>query len=59
VRQGQELYTAYSSQDGQNWTRGGTWTHSLGGSARIALVSMACPGFSTQFSYVHVSTLAN
>jgi arabinan endo-1,5-alpha-L-arabinosidase len=59
VQNGQELYTAYSSQDGQNWTRGGTWTHSLGGNTRIALVSMACPGFSTQFNYVHVSTLAN
>ena len=59
VQTGQELYTAYSSQDGQNWTRGGTWTHALGDNARIALVSMACSGFSTQFKYVHVSTLAN
>ncbi|HUO60311.1 MAG TPA: family 43 glycosylhydrolase [Candidatus Acidoferrales bacterium] len=59
VVNGQELYTAYSSQDGQNWTRGGTWKHSLGGNTRIALVSMAGAGFSSQFSYVHVSTLAN
>lgn len=28
---GHAAYTAYSSRDGRNWTRGGTWTHSLGG----------------------------
>ena len=24
---GEELYTAYTSRDGQRWVRGGTWTH--------------------------------
>jgi arabinan endo-1,5-alpha-L-arabinosidase len=35
-----ESYTAYTSQDGVTWVRGGTWTHSLGADAMIGLVSM-------------------
>ncbi len=35
-----ERYTAYTSQDGQTWVRGGAWTHSLGANAQIGLVSM-------------------
>ncbi len=54
----QELYSAYSSHDGVNWEAGGTWTHSLGASARIALVSMGRAGFSNYFDYVHVYSLA-
>ena len=52
-----ETYTAYTSNDGQNWVRGGTWTHNLGSGARIGLVSMGGSGFSAQFDYIHVSTL--
>lgn len=52
-----ETYTAYSSRDGQNWTRGGTWTHALN-PARIGLVSMGGKGFSTRFDYVRVYDLA-
>jgi arabinan endo-1,5-alpha-L-arabinosidase len=52
-----ELYSAYSSHDGVNWESGGTWTHSLGSGARIALVSMGRAGFSTYFDYVHVYAL--
>ncbi len=55
--QGGELYRAYSSTDGETWTRGGTWTHALGGTARIGLVSMGYPGFSADFDYVHVYQL--
>lgn len=54
---GQERYTAYSSRDGVSWTRGGTWTHHLGGQARIGLVSMGgTDGDHVQatFDYVHV-----
>jgi arabinan endo-1,5-alpha-L-arabinosidase len=54
---GSETYTAYSSHDGVNWQRGGTWTHALGPSAKIGLVSMNGAGFSTYFDYVHVSAL--
>ena len=54
---GGETYTAYSSHDGLNWQRGGTWTHALGSSAKIGLVSMNGAGFSTYFDYLHVSTL--
>jgi arabinan endo-1,5-alpha-L-arabinosidase len=54
---GAETYTAYSSHDGVNWQRGGTWTHALGPSAKIGLVSMNGAGFSTYFDYVRVSTL--
>ena len=56
---GQELYTAYSSQDGSTWERGGTWTHALGTGTRIALYSMGHSGFVTQFDYVHVYALEN
>lgn len=54
-----DLYTAYSSHDGITWERGGTWTHALGPSAQIGLVSMNGPGFSTYFDYVHVNALGN
>ncbi len=54
----QELYSAYSSHDGVNWEAGGTWTHSLGASARIGLVSMGRTGFANFFDYVHVYNLA-
>lgn len=54
----EELYSAYSSHDGVNWEAGGTWTHSLGASTRIALVSMGHSGFSNYFDYVHVYNLA-
>ena len=54
---GGELYTAYSSVDGSNWQRGGTWTHTLGTQARIGLISMNGAGFSTYFDYVRVNAL--
>jgi len=34
-----ESYTAYTSQDGKRWVRGGAWTHRIP-NARIGLVSM-------------------
>jgi arabinan endo-1,5-alpha-L-arabinosidase len=54
---GHEEYTAYTSQDGQNWVRGGVWTHKLGNSARIGLVSMGGSGFTANFDYVRVYKL--
>jgi arabinan endo-1,5-alpha-L-arabinosidase len=54
---GEEHYTAYTSQDGVNWTRGGVWTHSLGAQARIGLVSMGGPDFTARFDYVRVYRL--
>jgi arabinan endo-1,5-alpha-L-arabinosidase len=56
---GSEQYTAYSSSDGTTWIRGGTWTHSIGGNARIGLVSMNFPGFKADFDYVHVYELVH
>ena len=52
-----ELYTAYTSLNGVNWVRGGTWTHQLGSNARIGLVSMGGSGFSANFDYVRVYAL--
>jgi len=37
----EELYTAYSSHDGQAWVRGGAWTHRLGAEARIGLLAQS------------------
>lgn len=54
---GQEQYAAYSSQDGINWVRGGTWNASLGASTRIALFAQSRSGFLVDFDYIHVSTL--
>ena len=54
---GEENYTAYTSMDGINWVRGGTWTHELGSSAHIGLVSMGGSGFTASFDYVRVYKL--
>ena len=57
-----ERYTAYTSQDGVTWVRGGTWTHSLGDDALIGLVSMGATGqvttpITAEFDYVRVYSL--
>jgi arabinan endo-1,5-alpha-L-arabinosidase len=54
-----ELYTAYITHNGVDWTRGGTWTHQLGSNARIGFVSMGGSGFQANFDYVHVFTLSD
>ena len=56
-----ESYTAYTSQDGQTWVRGGTWTHSLGTDAQIALAAFGLTDpaqtFTAEFDYVRVYSL--
>ncbi len=51
-------YTAYTSQDGRTWVRGGTWTHTLGNDAQIALFAMGVvdrnQSFTAEFDYVRV-----
>lgn len=59
IRNGEEQYTAFASHDGQQWTRGGTWTHALGSTARIGLIAFsgspyAGPQYTATFDYVHV-----
>jgi arabinan endo-1,5-alpha-L-arabinosidase len=50
-------YTAYTSQNGTDWVRGGTWTHAVP-QPRIALVAMGGGGdFTAEFDYVRVSAL--
>ena len=56
-RQGEDLYTAYTSRDGVTWVRGGTWTHNLGNNARLGLLSLGGAGFVAQFDYVRVYTI--
>jgi len=52
---GEEHYTASSSHNGQQWIRGGTWTHALGTNARIGLVAFNNgTGYTANFDYVHV-----
>lgn len=53
----EEHYTAYTSVDGGDWVRGGTWTHNLGANARIGLISMGGSGFTADFDYVRVYRL--
>jgi arabinan endo-1,5-alpha-L-arabinosidase len=57
--EGDDFYTAYTSQDGSRWVRGGTWTHrELGDHVRIGLVSMGGPGdFNAWFDRVDVWSL--
>ncbi len=54
-----ELYTAYTSNDGAHWTHGGTWTHTLGSTAQIGIAAQNTAGFTVDFDYVRVYTLAN
>lgn len=54
---GEERYTAWSSQDGKAWVRGGTWTHRLGSGARLGLVAMGGAGHGVRFAGVKVSRL--
>ncbi|MEX5746085.1 family 43 glycosylhydrolase [Massilia sp. X63] len=54
---GEERYTAWSSQDGKAWVRGGTWTHRLGSGARLGLVAMGGAGHGARFAEVKVSRL--
>lgn len=54
---GQEHYTAYSSNDGVTWTQSGTWIHQLGGQAMLCLYTGNRSGYVASFDYVHVSTL--
>ncbi|MFY0525840.1 family 43 glycosylhydrolase [Archangium gephyra] len=50
-------YTAYTSQNGVDWVRGGTWTHSLN-NPRISLVAMGGGGdFTAEFDHVRVYAL--
>ena len=56
-----ERYTAYTSQDGTTWVRGGVWTHSLG-DEQIGLVSMGATDqvvdpITAEFDYVRVYSL--
>ena len=61
VKHGQngiQRYRAYTSNDGVHWARGGVWTASFDGAAKIGLVSMGGGGFQAFFDYVRVYRLA-
>ncbi len=63
-RTGEELYTPYTSRDGEVWVRGGTWTHQLGADSKLALFAMGKndinqDSFTARFDYVRVYTLNN
>jgi arabinan endo-1,5-alpha-L-arabinosidase len=52
---GHHLVTAYTSQDGRRWVRGGTWVHDvLGRNVRIGLVSMGGSDCTATFGHVRV-----
>ncbi len=54
---GLELYTAYTSNDGEHWTKGGTWQHHLGSGAQIGIAAENAAGFTIDFDYVRVYRL--
>jgi len=56
-----QSYTAYTSQDGRTWVRGGTWTHSLT-DAQIGLVAMGLTpdqsgDYTVDYDYVRAFSL--
>ena len=56
--EGHDLFTAYTSQDGKRWVRGGAWRHdTLGSDVRLGLVSMGGSGFTAHFDDVEVWAL--
>ena len=58
VSGGHSLFTAYTSQDGARWVRGGTWAYGeLGAGERIGLVSLGGAGFVSTFEHVHFLSL--
>jgi arabinan endo-1,5-alpha-L-arabinosidase len=52
-----ELYTAYTSTDGEHWIRGGTWRHTLGSGAQIGISAENAAGFTVNFDCVRVYRL--
>lgn len=52
-----ELYTAYTSPDGRNWTKGGTWQDQFGSSAQIGIGANNAAGYTMDFDYVRVYRL--
>ncbi|MBV9490348.1 MAG: hypothetical protein JO069_11595 [Verrucomicrobia bacterium] len=55
IWQNGETYSAYTSQSGRDWVRGGTWDHQLGTRAQLGLFAMGGSGFVATFDYVRVS----
>jgi arabinan endo-1,5-alpha-L-arabinosidase len=56
-----QSYTAYTSQDGRTWVRGGTWTHTLT-DAQLGLVAMGLTpeftgDYTVDYDYVRVFRL--
>ena len=52
-----EVYTAYSSTDGEHWIKGGTWQHALGQGAQIGISAENAAGATIDFDYVRVYRL--
>lgn len=53
----EERYSAWSMGDGGGWVGGATWTHRLGGQARLGLVAMGGAGHAVTFGEVRVERL--
>lgn len=54
---GLEIYSAYSSNDGVHWVRGGAWQHNLGAGAQIGISAENAAGVTIDFDYVRVYKL--
>jgi arabinan endo-1,5-alpha-L-arabinosidase len=48
-RPGRDLFTPWTSRDGESWVRGGAWTHDLGDAPQLGLVAMGGAGFTAEF----------
>lgn len=58
LRDSNESYTGYTSNDGTHWTKGSTWSHQLGSGALIGISAENLAGFQMGFDYVRVYRLA-
>ncbi|EIM02118.1 glycoside hydrolase [Rhodanobacter sp. 115] len=62
TRSGDQDYTAYTSPDGQAWTKGGTWRHlkseAAGAAPQIGIAAQNTAGFTMDFDYVRVYRLS-
>jgi arabinan endo-1,5-alpha-L-arabinosidase len=54
---GFEIYSAYTSNDGVHWVRGGGWQHNLGAAAQIGISAQNAAGFTIDFDYIRVYRL--
>lgn len=55
-RAGADLFIPWTSRNGNDWVRGGAWTHDLGEEPQLGLVAMGAAGFTAEFDDLVILT---